>query len=77
MSDMTYKKITSFDEVVDMASRYPTQAKFPDLTQFSMQQVDILLGIQHRYVEEQGAKIRKTMVEMNEEIEKIKDKLWY
>lgn len=73
----SFGELESFDAVVDMASRYPTQAKFPDLTQFSMQQVDILLGIQHRYVEEQGAKIRKTMVEMNEEIEKIKDKLWY
>jgi hypothetical protein len=73
----SFGELESFDEVIDMASRYPTQAKFPDLTQFSMQQVDILLGIQHKYVEEQGKKIRKTMVEMNEEIEKIKDKLWY
>jgi len=72
----SFGELESFDEVVDMASRYPTQAKFPDLTQFSMQQVDILLGIQHKYVEEQGKKIRKTIVEMNEEIEKIQTKLW-
>lgn len=72
----SFGELESFDAVVDMASRYPTQAKFPDLTQFSMQQVDILLGIQHKYVEEQGKKIRKTIVEMNEEIEKIQTKLW-
>ena len=72
----SFGELESFDAVVDLAMRYPTQAKFPDLKQFSMQEVDILLGIQHKYVEEQSKKIRKSIVEMNEEIEKIQTKLW-
>lgn len=72
----SFGELYSFDEVVDLAMRYPTQAKFPDLKQFSMQEVDILLGIQRRYVEEQGKKIRKSITEMNEEIEKIQARLW-
>lgn len=72
----SFGELDSFDAVVDLAMRYPTQAKFPDLKQFSMQEVDILLGIQQKYVEEQGKKIRKSIVEMNEEIEKIQIKLW-
>ena len=41
-----------------------------------MQEVDILLGIQHRYIEEQGKKIRKTIYESNKEIDKIQTQLW-
>ena len=72
----SFGELDSFDAVVDLASRYPTQAKFPDLTQFSMQEVDIILGIQHNYIKEQGEKIRKNIVEANKEIEKIQTKLW-
>lgn len=72
----TYGECDSFDELVDLKHRYPTQLSFPDLSQFSMQEVDILLGIQNKYIEDQGKKIRKTIVKMNEEIEKIQTKLW-
>ena len=72
----SFGELDSFDAVVDLASRYPTQVTFPDLTQFSMQEVDIILGIQHKYLEEQGAKIRKNIIEANKEIEKIQIKLW-
>ena len=72
----SFGELDSFDAIVDLAMRYPTQINFPDLKQFSMQEVDILLGIQKKYVEEQSKKIRKSITEMNEEIEKIQARLW-
>ena len=72
----SFGELDSFDAIVDLAMRYPTQINFPDLKQFSMQEIDILLGIQKKYVEEQSKKIRKNITEMNEEIEKIQARLW-
>ena len=72
----SFGELDSFDAVVDLAMRYPTQVKFPDLKQFSMQEVDIILGIQQNYVKEQSEKIRKNIKEASEEIEKIQNKLW-
>ena len=72
----SFGECDSFDEIVDLKHRYPTQLSFPDYTQFSMQELDILLGIQERYIERQGKKIRDSITEMNEEIEKIQLKIW-
>lgn len=72
----SFGELDSFDDVVSMMSQYPTYITFPDLTQFSMQEVDVLLGIQHKYIEEQGKKIRKTIYESNKEIDRIQTKLW-
>lgn len=72
----SFGELDSFDAVVDLAMRYPTQVKFPDLKQFSMQEVDIILGIQQNYVKEQSEKIRKNIKEASEEIKKIQNKLW-
>lgn len=67
----SFGELDSFDAVVDLASRYPTQVTFPDLTQFSMQEVDIILGIQKNYMKEKQNNIMKKMREAEEEIAKI------
>lgn len=67
----SFGELDSFDAVVDLASRYPTQVTFPDLTQFSMQEVDIILGIQHKYLAERQNNILKKMREAEDEIRKI------
>lgn len=72
----SFGECDSFDEIVDLKHRYPTQLSFPDLSQFSMQEVNILLGIQEQYIRNQSKKIRKSIVEMNEEIEKIQLKIF-
>ena len=67
----SFGELDSFDAVVDLASRYPTQVTFPDLTQFSMQEVDIILGIQKNYMREKQNNIMKKMREAEDEIKKI------
>ena len=67
----SFGELDSFDAVVDLASRYPTQVTFPDLSQFSMQEVDIILGIQKNYMKEKQNNIMKKMREAEDEIRKI------
>ena len=72
----SFGELDSFDAVVDLVMRYPTQAVFPDLTQFSMQEVNIILGIQQNFIQSQRDQIQKNIREADAEIQKIQHRLW-
>ena len=67
----SFGELDSFDAVVDLVAKYPTQVTFSDLSQFSMQEVDVILGIQKEYVKNRQDNIMKKMREAEEEIAKI------
>ena len=67
----SFGELDSFDAVVDLVAKYPTQVTFSDLSQFSMQEVDVILGIQQEYVRNRQDNIMKKMREAEEEIAKI------
>lgn len=67
----SFGELDSFDAVVDLVAKYPTQVTFPDLSQFSMQEVDVILGIQKRYIQDKKESLLSKVREAEEEIRKI------
>ena len=58
----------SFNEVVNLVSKYPFTIRFSDMTQFSTQEINMILGIQRAAVE-------KRKEEVNQNIQELRDAL--
>lgn len=68
----SFGELQSFDEVVSMTNQYPTEITFPDLSQFSMQEVNIILGIQKKHALARQAKFMESVEKAEAELRSIK-----
>ena len=75
-SYVTFGEVDSFDALVDLVYKYSSHINFTDLSQFSVQELEVLIGVKRKLLEEQSAKLRKSIIEANEEVAKIQSKLW-
>lgn len=75
-SYVTFGEVDSFDALVDLVYKYSSHINFTDLSQFSVQELEVLIGVKRKLLEEQSAKLRKSIIEANEEVAKIQAKLW-
>jgi hypothetical protein len=73
---VTFGEVDSFDVLVDLVHKYSSNINFSDLSQFSMQEIDVLIGIKRKLLEEQSEKLRRSIIEANEEVARIQSKLW-
>lgn len=64
----SFGELQTFDEVIDMVYKYPTDINFTDLNQFSMQELSIILGIQKRYAISRHDKFMQSMAKIEAEL---------
>lgn len=53
--------VGSFNEIVNLVSKYPFAIRFSDMTQFSTQEINMILGIQRAAVEKRKEEVNKNI----------------
>jgi hypothetical protein len=64
----TFGTVSDFNELVELTYKNPTNISFADLTQFSTQELAILVGIQHQALKAKKEKLLEAVEEFEESI---------
>ena len=64
----TFGTVSDFNELVELTYKNPTNISFADLTQFSTQELAILVGIQHKALKAKKDKLLEAVEEFEESI---------
>lgn len=64
----TFGTTSDFNELVELTHKNPTNISFTDLTQFSTQELAILVGIQHKALKAKKDKLLEAVEDFEESI---------